>query len=85
MNRQEYLDMRNKGEVNASLLHSFYSDKCKQMGFKEYPIEFFIKAAQAGGIIQRLVQEAVDFYDTEFGIIEISILKNGQRIPIKYM
>lgn len=85
MNREQYLNMRNKGEVNASLLHLFYVDKCKQMGLKEYPIEFFLKAAQAGGIISKLVQEAVEYYDTKFGIIEMSILKEGKRVPIKYI
>lgn len=86
MTREEYLIKRNNKEgVDANIIYSFYIAVCEEKGMRPHPIQTFVQALQLHPSGSKMVQQALEYYDTKFGIIEMSILRDGQREVIKYI
>lgn len=86
MNREQYLKKRNDSRgVDAEIIYSFYLKVCKEKGMNPHPITTFIQALQLHPNSNQLVQQALEYYDTSLGIIEMSIMKDGSREVIKYI
>lgn len=86
MTREQYLEKRNdKRGVDGNLIYSFYALVCNEKGLTVAPMQVFIQAIQIHPSGDKIVQQAFEYYDTKFGIIEMSIMKNGKREVIKYI
>lgn len=86
MTREEYLKIRNNKEgVDASVVYSFYHLVCKEKGMTPHGFNNFLRALQLHPNSGKMVQQALEYYDNQYGIIEMSIMKNGQREVIKYI
>lgn len=86
MTREEYVKMRNnRGSINASLLYSYYKINCQRLNMQYVPFDAFFQILNLYPDAQSVINSTLEHYDTEFGIIEMSILKDGKREVIKYI
>lgn len=86
MTREQYLVKRNNKEgVDATIIYSFYIAVCEEKGMRPHPIETFIQALGLHPNGGRMVQQALEYYDNKYGIIEMSIMRNNKREVINYI
>lgn len=86
MTREQYLEKRNDNRgVDAEIIYSFYLKVCEDKGMRPHSIGVFVQALKIHPDGQKLVDEALSYYDTSLGIIEMSVMRDGKRQIIKYI